>query len=224
MKIFLESVKKYRVLWIFSILMLVLAVMSVDMSKSKRPMIYSQSLEEVIATVEGEEITLREFALYVAHQEAEVEAQAYVYNPENTNVYWGLHTNGKFIRLAARDAAIDMAIHDTLFYQLSLELEIEFTDEDHERLNNDVEDFWADLTDYGKEEKLGITKEDIYDAMYKIACAEKCQYIYAKMDGREFEDYDFSSEEYKEFLREYEYSVDNQIVERIDFGDVTLEH
>lgn len=224
MKVFLESVKKYRVLWIFSIIMLVLAVVSVDTSKSRRPLMYSHSLDEVVATVQGEEITLREFALYVAHQEAEVEAQAYVYNPDNTNVYWGLHTNGKFIRLAARDAAIAMAVHDELFYQLSKEIDMEFSEEDYERLNNDVDDFWSDLTDYGKEEKLGITKEDIYNSMYKIACAEKCQYIYSKMHGLKYDDYVFSSEEYLEFLREYEYSVNDKILERIDFGDVTLEH
>ena len=224
MKIFWESVKKYRVLWIFSIIMLVLAVVSVDTSKSKQPLIYNQALDEVMATVLGEEITLREFALYVAHQEAEVEAQAYVYNADNTNVYWGLHTNGKFIRIAARDAAVDMAIHDELFYQLSKEMNIEFSEVDYEMLNNDVADFWSDLTDDGKEKKLGITKEDIYNAMYKIACAEKCQYIYAQMNGLDYEDYEFSSEEYLEFLRDYEYSVNKKIIERIDFGDVTLEH
>ena len=224
MKIFLESVKKYRVLWIFSIIMLVLAVVSVDTSKTRQPLSYNQSLDEVVATVLGEEITLREFALYVAHQEAEVDAQAYVYNPENTNVYWGLHTNGQFIRAAARNAAVNMAVHDELFYQLSKELEISFSEEEYERLDNDVADFWSDLTDYGKEEKLGISKQDIYDAMYKIACAEKCQYIYAQMKGLKYEDYDFSSEEYQEFLRGYEYSVNEKVLKRIDFGNVTLEH
>lgn len=224
MNVFLESMKKYRVLWVFTIIMLILAIVSVGESKNRQDLIYSQSLDEVVATVQGEEITLREFAVYVAHQEAEVESQAKIYNAENTNEYWGLHTNGKFIRHAAREAAVNMVVHDELFYQLAQEFEIEFSDEDYEILKNDAADFWSDLTDDGKEAKLGITEQDVYDAMYKIAYAEKCQLIYAEMNGLKFSDYDFSSEEYLEFLREYKYSIDEKILERIGFGDITLEH
>ena len=224
MKIFWESMKKYRVLWIFTIIMLVLALVSVGESGNRQTLVYNEALDEVVATVQGENITLREFALYVAHQEAEVHKQAVVYNSDNTKEYWGLHTNGKFVRAAAREAAVSMAVHDELFYQLSQEMDITFSDEDYERLNNDVMDFWSDLTDDGGEAKLGITKQDIYDAMYKVAVAEKCQYIYERKNGYDEGAYDFSNEEYLEFLREYEYSVDEKILERIDFGDVTLEH
>lgn len=224
MNVFFESMKKYRVLWVFTIIMLVLAIVSIVESQNRQGLVYSQSLDEVVATVQGEEITLREFAVYVAHQEAEVESQAKIYNPENTNEYWGLHTNGQFIRYAAREAAVNMAVHDELFYQLSQEFEIEFSEEDEKILQNDVEDFWSDLTDEGKEVKLGITKQDVYDAFYKIACAEKCQMIYTEMNGLTYSDYDFSGEEYLEFLQEYEYSVNQKIIERIGFGDVTLEH
>lgn len=224
MKIFWESMKKYRVLWIFSIIMLVLALVSMEESESRQSLTYNESLDAVVATVQGEEITLREFAIYVAYQEAEVEAQALVYNPKEPKEYWGLHTNGQFIKIAARNAAMDMAIHDELFYQLSLGLKLTFSEEEYEILNNDVMDFWYDLTEDGKEDKLGITKEDVYNAMYKIACAQKSQLIHAQMRGLDYSDYDFSSEEYLEFLSEYEYSIDNKILERIDFGDVTLEH
>ncbi len=224
MKIFLESMKKYRVLWIFSIIMLILALISVNESKSRQPLVYHESLDEVVATVQGEEITLREFALYVVHQEAEVGEQARIYNSENTNEYWNLHSNGKFVKVAARGEAVNMAVHDELFYQLAQDMEITFSEEDYTILNNDVEDFWSDMTDYEKEKKLGITKEDIYNAMYKIAVAEKCQYIYEHIYGCEEGEYDFSKEEYLEFLREYEYSINEEVLKRIDFGNVTLEH
>lgn len=224
MKIFWESMKKNRVLWIFSIIMLVLALVSVAESESRQVLVYNEALDEVVATVQGENITLREFALYVAHQEAEVEKYARIYNPDNPNEYWGLHTNGKFVRVAAREAAISMAVHDELFYQLAQEQEITFSEEDYEILNNDVADFWTDMTDAGKEVKLGVTEEDIYNAMYKIAVAEKCQYIYERLHGYDKGDYDFSNEEYLEFLREYEYSVDEKTLERINFGGVTLEN
>lgn len=224
MEVFWNSVKKYRVLWIFSIGMLILAIISIGESGSRQYLVYNESLNKVVATVQGEEITLLDFAVYVAHQEAETHKQAVIYNPDNTKEYWGLHTNGQFVRVAAREAAVQMAVHDELFYQLSKELEITLSEEELQVLQNDVDDFWYDLTDEGKEEKLGVTKQNIYDSMYKIAMAEKSQYIYARKDGRDFEDYNFSSEDYLEFLRNYEYSVEDDVLEHIDFGDVTLVH
>lgn len=223
MKIFFESMKKYRVLWIFSIIMLILAILSVNESKNRQALVYKDELEQVVATVQGQEITLQEFALYVAYQEMQVEAQAKIYNPENPKEYWGLHTNGQFISIATRDAAIGMAIHDELFYQLSQEMDITLSEEELAFLDSDVMDFWYDLTDYGGEEKLGITREDIYNSMYKVACAQKCQLIYTEMKGLEYEDYNFSCEEYLEFLTEYEYSINDKVLERINFGYVTLE-
>ena len=224
MEVFWNSVKKYRVLWIFTIIMFVMAILALGEGNSRQYLVYKDSLDKVVATVQGEEITLLDFAVYVAHQEAETHKQAIVYNPDNTKEYWGLHTNGQFIRVATRDAAVQMAIHDELFYQLSKEFEITFSEEELQILQNDVDDFWYDLTDEGKEAKLGVTKENVYDSMYKIAVAEKCQYIYASKDGRDYEDYNFSAEEYLEFLRKYEYSVKEDVLERIDFGDVTLTH
>ena len=222
MEVFWNSVKKYRVLWIFALGMLVLAVISLGESGNRQYFVYKDSLDEVVATVQGEEITLLEFAVYVAHQEAEVHKQAVIYNPDNPKEYWGIHTNGQFVRVATRDAAVQMAIHDELFYQLAQELKITFSEEELQILQNDVDDFWYDLTDDGKEVRLGITKENVYDSMYKIAMAEKCQYIYAGKDGRDYEDYNFSAEEYLEFLRNFEYSVKENVLQRIDFGDVTL--
>jgi hypothetical protein len=224
MEVFWNSVKKYRVLWIFALVMLVMALISLGESGNRQYFVYRDALDEVVATVQGEEITLLEFAVYVAHQETEVHKQAVIYNPNNTKEYWGLHTNGQFVRVATRDAAVQMAIHDELFYQLSQEFKITFSEEELQILQNDVDDFWYDLTDKGNDEKLGISKQDVYDALYKIAVAEKCQYIYANKDGRDYGDYNFASEDYLEFLRNYEYSVEEKVLNRIHFGYVTLEN
>ncbi len=224
MKVFLQSVKKYRVLWIFAILILVLSVVANVTRINREYLVYNESLDKVVATVEGEDITLRDFAVYVAHQEACVQGQAIIYDPENTTKYWNLHTDGVFISHAARDEAMSMAIHDELFYQLSLEFEIEFSDEELQTIQNDTDDFWNDLVDEDKDKKLGITKDDVQDTMYKIACAQKAQMIYAGINGVDYSDYNFSEEIFLEFLEDYEYDVNENVLNRIDFGDVTLVH
>lgn len=224
MNTFLQSVKKFRVLWIFVILFAVVTVIGNETRKSREDIVYPESLDMVVATVDEEEITLRDFAIYVAYQEAEVQQQAEVYNPDNTREYWNLHTDGVYISHAARNESMSMAIHDEIFYQLSLELNVELTEEEMQILANDVEDFWYDLTDDGKEEKLGITKEDAYVAMEKIALAQKAQAICAGMNGVDYSDYDYYEEVFLDFLSDYKYNVNDKVLNRIDFGDVTLEH
>lgn len=224
MKIFFQSVKKFRVLWIFAILFAIVSMIANHTRLSREDIVYPDSLDLVVATVEQEEITLREFALYVAHQEMEVQKQANVYDPEDTRKYWNVHTDGVYISHAARNEAMSMAIHDELFYQFAMELQLKLTEEERQILQNDVDDFWFDLTDDGKEEKLGITKEDIYAAMEKIAYAQKAQYICAGMDGVDYSDYDYYEEVFLDFLSDYKYNVNDSVLNRLDFGDITLEH
>lgn len=224
MEVVLQSIKKFRVLWIFVIIFALMAFVANYTRISRQDIVYNESLDMVVATVQEEDITLRDFAVYVAYQEATVHEQAVVYDSEDTRKYWNVHTDGVYISHAARDQAMAMAIHDELFYQLSKEFKISFTEEEMQTLNNNVNDFWYDLTDDGKEQKLGITKEDVYDTMYKIACAQKAQLICAGIDGVEYSDYDFNQEMYLDFLADYEYQVKDSVLNRIDFGDVTLEH
>lgn len=224
MNTFLQSVKKFRVLWIFVIGFVALTFIANETYLSREYIHYPDSLDLVVATVGEEEITLREFALYVAYQEAEVQKLAEVYDPDDTREYWNVHTDGIFISHAARNEAMSMAIHDELFYQMAIELNVELTEEEKQILQNDVDDFWYDLTDEEKEKKLGITKEDIYTAMEKIAYAQKAQFICAGIDGVEYSDYDYYEEVFLEFLSDYEYKVKDTVLNRIDFGDITLEH
>lgn len=224
MNTFFQSVKKFRVLWIFVIIFAVLSVIANETRQSRQDIVYPESLDLVVATVEGEEITLLDFAIYVAYQEAEVQKQAEVYDPDNTRAYWNVHTDGVYISHAARNEAMSMAIHDEIFYQLSKELNVVLTKEEVQILENDVDDFWYDLTDDGKEQKLGITKDDVYTSMEKIAFAQKAQAICAGMNGVDYSDYDYYEEVFLDFLSDYQYNVNDKVLNRIDFGDVTLEH
>lgn len=221
---FIKSVKKFKWLWIVVLIVAVMGIASKVDWDMKRDLVYSEDLDMVVATVEGTDITLRDFALYVAYQEAEVEAQAIIYDSKNPKKYWGLHTNGTFIKYLARDEALSMAIHDRLFFLLSKDMNISLTEEEQEELANSVGDFWSDLTDEEKEKRLGITEEDIYTAMEQVAIAEKCQLLYAEINGLKYEDYNFTEEEFLSLLEDYEYEVDENVLDRLDFGNITLEH
>ena len=224
MKTFLESMKKFRVLWIFTLLMLLVAYMGNATRLERERITYYESLDMVLVTVQEEDFTLRDFAVYVAHQEAEVQDQAIAYDMNNTRRYWNVRTDMGFISQVARNEAMSMAIHDELFYQLYLDLQMEFSEEELALVQNKTDDFWDDLVDDEKEIRLGIEKEDVYRTMYKIACSQKAQMVYAGILAVDYEDLDYASEEFIEFLSDYDYKVNDKVLNRLDFGNITLVH
>lgn len=224
MKTFFESMKKFRVLWIVVIVFAILAFLANETRVSREEIVYYESLDMVVASVQEEDITLRDFAVYVAHQEAEVQDQAYAYDVDDTRKYWNVRTDMGFVSQVARNEAMSMAIHDELFYQLYQELDLEITEDEMTIIQNDVDDFWNDLVDEEKDTKLGITKEDVYNTMYKIACAQKAQMVYAGINAVDYEDLDYGTEYFMDFLSDYEYKVNDNVLNRLDFGDITLVH
>lgn len=224
MKSFWESTKKFRVVWIIVLVFAGMIYLANESFLSKQKIVYPQSLDMVLATVQEQEFTLRDFAVYVAHQEAEVQQQALAYDIDNTRKYWSVRTDMGFISHVARNEAMSMAIHDELFYQLYQELNMEFSEEELTMIQNDADDFWQDLVDEEKDIRLGIVKEDVYNTMYKIACSQKAQMVYAGILAVDYEDLDYASEEFLDFLSDYAYEVNDKVLSRLDFGDITLVH
>jgi len=224
MKTFFESMKKFRVLWILVLAFVAMLYIANESRISRAEIIYPQSLDMIVASVEGVDITLRDFAVYVAHQERAVQDQALAYDEDDTRKYWNVRTDMGFVNQVARNEAMSMAIHDTLFYHLYQDLNIELSEEELDYLQNDVEDFWTDLVDEEKDIKLGISKEDVYNTMYRIACSQKAQFVYAGINGVAYEDFNYAEEDFLDFLEDYEYDVKDDVLNRLDFGDITLEH
>ena len=216
--------KKFRVLWILVLVFAILVFVANETRLSREKIVYPESLDMIVATVQGKDITLRDFAVYVAHQEAAVQDQALAYDLDDTRKYWNIRTDMGFVNQVARNEAMSMAIHDELFYQLYQELNMEFSEEELALIQNNTEDFWLDLVDEERDVRLGIEKKDVYNTMYKIACSQKAQLVYAGILAVDDEDLDYASQEFLDFLSDYEYEVNDKVLNRLDFGDITLTH
>ncbi len=190
----------------------------------KQDIVYREHLDDVAAVVNGNELTFRDLAFYVAYEEQQVEKQAVIYDPDKPNKYWNVHTNGEFIRVTARKNAMSMAIHDEIFYEMAVKESITLSDDEKKSLENSQKDFWSDLLDVDGAAKLGVTQEEINAAMEKVAIAQKYQEIYAQLNNADTSDYDFSSGRYKELLEENKYQIKEKMWNRVGMGNVTLDH
>ena len=217
----MQKIKKVLVVSIIAAVFIVIWVMSYD---SKKMLVFRDSLDKVVVTVDGKNLTIKEIAFYVAYEETTIEEQAYVYDPEDTGAYWKLHIDGQFIRVAGKQAALDMAIHDEIFYELAQKEGLTLSEEEQVALNNKESDFWSDLTDEQKE-KLGVTEDQIKETITHLALAEKYQNFLAEQSVDDsYDSYSISGENYQKILDEHSVKVRDKVWDKIDFGSIVVNH
>lgn len=216
--------RKYIVTIVLGVIVIILGMYSFQSAGARKDLKYTECLDEMAVTVNDQIVTFREAALYVAYEEQSVQEQALVYDEEHTDKYWNLHIDGEFVRVAAKQATQQMLIHDVIFYQMAVEEEMDLSEEEAQAFENNFYDFWSDLRDDGKEELLGVTEDELHEAMRRMALAQKCQEIYAIVNDIPKEELDFSGEAYQQLLEEYKYKINDKVWDRLSFGNITLRH
>lgn len=223
-KAFRASPKRYIVTVVLAVLVIILGCYSYMNGNTRGKINYNEHLQDVAVTVNGKDLTLKDLGFYIAYEEHEVERQAEVYNPEKTNKYWNLHIDGEFVRVAARNAALHMAIHDEIFYQMAESEQVSLSEQDIEYARNTLADFLSDLEDYGQRDRLSLSEQDYEAAIMKLALAEKYQEIYALTMAESKEQYDFAGDKYKELLTSNQYIINKGVWNRVDIGNVSIQH
>jgi len=182
---------------------------------------YSESLHDVVLTVDGKDYELCDLAYYIAKQETKVQEEALLYNPKNVNEFWNVHTNGRFIRLAVKDNTMSRAIHDFIFGDMANERGLILDDKEMEMAENDAADFWDDL---GEERQAltGVDFDAILVSVKNEALALKMAELYAKENDKSASTYEYDASGYKELLKEHTYVVNEDIWDDLIFGWITL--
>ncbi len=216
--------RKFFITLALACVVVVLVVYRETTAGTRGKLDYASSLDQVAAVVNGEELTLRRLAYYVAYEEALVEKQALIYNPENTSQYWNVHEKFDFIRVKARDTALQMAIHDVIFSNMADAEGVTLDEGEEERLIFEQTNFWQDLVEDEKTEGLGVVREDIFESMKRAALAQKYQSIYEQINGVAPGACDIEKEDYLALLADQDYEIRTQLWRRVPFGDVTLQH
>ena len=184
-----------------------------------------QALEEA-GQAENErsvrETIRRENPDYLAYQEQEIAAQAKVYDLEHSEKYWNAHTNGQFIRVAGKYAAMDMAVHDIIFYEMAKQAGTSLSEQERDFVRNQKLDLWNDLEEEGQA-RLGVSEAEIGALFERMALAQKQQQIYADAQGVDLREYNMNGSRYAELLKEHTYEVNEKLWKRLNFGNITIE-
>ena len=160
---------KHLVSIVLIAVVLVMLMRNNNSMTNARPLVYRESLDEVAAQINGETLTLRDMAFYVGYEEYQIQQEALVYDPDDPNRYWSMRVEGGFMNAVARKNAMQMALHDELFYQMAMEEGITLDDNDQKHMDNKLEDFWEDLTERQGETALGISRKDAKKTIQRIA-------------------------------------------------------
>lgn len=214
---------KFAMTAVLLVVVIVMGALAFRRGQMRRKLSLPDSLDLVAVTVDGRELTLRDMAFYIAYEEGLIEEQARIYNHADTGAYWNIFTNHTFFRTLGRDTAMEMAVHDEIFYQMALDEGIELNEEEEMRLANSQYDFWSDLEE-DKRERLGAGEEDLKESMRRLAYAQKYQNLLAEMEGKGVEEYSVSGQTYQEMLEEHTVVIERNVWERVNFGGITVDH
>jgi hypothetical protein len=129
---------------------------------------------------------------------------------------------GGFVWAVARKSIIQMAIHDEIFCRMAENDGLSLTVSEKNKAGLKARDIWDDLCDRDGEEGLGVTVDDIKETSERAALAEKYQEIYAEMNDLSYEDLEFTGEAYEKLLEKEDYSIDEEVWNKVGIGTVTV--
>lgn len=215
--------QKLRFTAVLVVLLIILGTASYREQGKRQKLSFPESLDLVMVTVDGEQVTLREMAFYIAYEEGSMEDAAIIYNPDNTDEYWRLYTNHTFLREQAKQTVVDMTIHDTLFSQMAAKEGVVLSEAEEQYLANEQQDFWSDLTEEQRE-SLSVSEDTLDETMRKMALAQKYQSILAEMEQVDYEDYSIGGTEYEKLLAQHTCELDETTWDRVPFGSITVDH
>lgn len=215
--------QKLRFTAVLVVLLIILGTASYREQGKRQKLSFPESLDLVMVTVDGEQVTLREMAFYIAYEEGSMEDAAIIYNPDNTDEYWQLYTNHTFLREQAKQTVLDMTVHDTLFAQMAAKEGVVLSEAEEQYLANEQQDFWSDLTEEQRE-SLSVSEDTLDETMRKMALAQKYQSILAEMEQVDYEDYSIGGTEYEKLLAQHTCELDETTWDRVPFGSITVDH
>ncbi len=185
---------------------------------------FANNLDLVAATVDGEDILFEDLRFYILFEEQKVERLARIYNPDSPKDYWNSHTNGEFVDVTAKEAVLEMAIHDHIMYKMALEANTVLSQEEKQQLEESRTRFWDSLYEI-QLQRLPLEYEEGNRIMKNIALVE----AYAQDLAKESDTVTYSGlavhgYDYENIKKEHDIKINKKVWNRVYLGEISLKH
>lgn len=194
--------------------------------------VYEESLEDTVMTVDGRDLSLREFGYYIYQVESFLNEQAIVYDPSDPRAYWNkrfmARRPGAFVSVMGRNKAYDICVCDLIYEEMARAQGYVLTEEEQKKAREEADWAFRKMTE-AQRTKTGLTKELVED----IHCRKKLVAKFAKdyVKTIDFDGYTGYREElisaggaYYErvILPEHTVQINERIKYALKFGRITV--
>ncbi len=193
-------------------------------NKKNNAFVFQENLDENVITIDDTNIKLKEAAYYIMVIESNVNEFALEYDTKNPYAYWNLYlndgTNSNFLRVEAKQNALDACIRDGIYYEEAKKQGIKLDEKEKKQCGEDAESQFNVLT--GKQQQVTSYKlADMYSIIVKIAIIKK--YMSILMDeGYTEEELDFGGDYYEDVKSGYNVEINNDIWDEVNLGKLTI--
>lgn len=195
---------------------------------------YEDHLDDTVISVDGTDITLREFGYYIYMIESFVQNQALLYDPENPKHWWNTHfsagPDSQFVCDYAKKVALNTCICDQIYYEEAVKSGIGPEEALTSQTIGEARALYLNMTPLqleatGLDEELIIEMHNRHVIASKYAKKLSGEQNFIKYDKEPDELLNWDGEYYQEeILPKHEVTISDKILRKITLGKITVNH
>ena len=195
---------------------------------------YEDHLDDTVISVDGTDITLREFGYYIYEVESFVQNQALLYDPENPKHWWNTHfsagPDSQFVCDYAKKVALNTCICDQIYYEEAVKSGIGPEEALTSQTIGEARALYLNMTPLqlevtGLNEELIIEMHNRHVIASKYAKKLSGEQNFSKYDKEPDELLNWDGEYYQEeILPKHEVIINDKLLRKITLGKITVNH
>ncbi len=170
----------------------IIAIIGAQIYRTATAFHYEDYLDEVVISVDGNDLTLREFGYYIYTTEEFVQKQALLYDPEDPLHWWNTHfsagLDSQFISELAMKTAINTYLSHIIYYNEAQRAGMALNTSQEETAFKEATELYSKMSDFNRE-RTGLNEVLIYSVIRRRDLGAKyAEYLALNMDFSGFDD------------------------------------
>ena len=193
---------------------------------------YEKHLDDEVISVDGREITLREFGVSIYDVESAIQQQALAYDSENPGLWWNTHfsagADSAFMSDYAKEMAVNICICNEIYSKEAEKEGLSLSDEEKEQISEEADETYLKMS-LAQRKATGVSRDIVYENRIKRAFAGKYAAFLAKnadLSGYNEEPtklLNWDGDYYKDVIYpEHDIKENDKLLDNITFGKITV--